>query len=207
MQLFGKSAQDLNPLIAQGSTGIAALTKEAKEMGAVMSNDTLVQLGAFDDSLQRLKQSSGAAKNVLGTVLLPQLQVLADDGVELLGEFTTGLQAAGGDWSMISDVIGTTIGSLTEKIIGYLPEFIALGMNIIGSIGGALLANLPMIIDAAVQIVMKLLQGIIAALPQITAGALQLVLALLNGIIANLPALVEAAIQMVVTLATRHYQN
>lgn len=37
MQLFGKSAQDLNPLIAQGSEGIAALTEEAKRMGAVLS--------------------------------------------------------------------------------------------------------------------------------------------------------------------------
>lgn len=36
MQIFGKSAQELNPLIAQGSAGIAELTEEAKRMGAVM---------------------------------------------------------------------------------------------------------------------------------------------------------------------------
>ena len=41
MQLFGKSAQDLNPLIAQGSEGIAALTDEAKKMGAVMPRGSL----------------------------------------------------------------------------------------------------------------------------------------------------------------------
>ena len=69
MQLFGKSAQELNPLIAQGSEGIAALTEEAKAMGAVMSEESLAKLGAFDDSIQRLSAGSEAAKNALGLVL------------------------------------------------------------------------------------------------------------------------------------------
>ncbi len=202
MQLFGKSAQELNPLIAQGSKGIAELTKEAKAMGAVMSEDTLKKLGAFDDSMQRLKQGAGAAKNMLGTVLLPQLQMLADDVVSHLGEFTSGLQEANGDWSKISDVIGNTIGSLTTKLVDYLPDFVELGMDIIGSIGKALLDNLPTIIDAAISIVITLLQGIIDALPKVTDGALQLILALLQGIIDNLPALVKGAVQMVAALVT-----
>ena len=75
MQLFGKSAQELNPLIAQGSEGIAALTEEARTMGAVLSEESLAKLGAFDDSIQRLSSGSEAAKNALGLVLLPQLQI------------------------------------------------------------------------------------------------------------------------------------
>lgn len=66
MQLFGKSAQELNPLIAQGSEGIAKLTDEAKRMGAVMSQESLEALGKFDDSMQRLKSGGEAAKNTLG---------------------------------------------------------------------------------------------------------------------------------------------
>jgi len=116
MQLFGKSAQDLNPLIAQGSEGIAALTDEAKRMGAVLSEETIAKLGAFDDSVQRLKQGSEAAKRVMGTVLLPQLQDLADDGTKLLGEFTSGLVEAGDDFDKISEVIGNTVGGLANMI-------------------------------------------------------------------------------------------
>ncbi len=41
MDLFGKSAQELNPLIEQGSEGIAKLTDEARNMGAVMSQDSM----------------------------------------------------------------------------------------------------------------------------------------------------------------------
>ncbi len=201
MQIFGKSAQELNPLIQQGSVGFAELTDEAKRMGAVMSEDSLNSLGKFDDSMQRLKSGAGAAKNMLGTVLLPQLQVLADDGVSLLGDFTKGISDANGDWGKISDVIGNTVGGIVNMIMENLPKIIELGMDIVSSIGNAILENLPMIIDSAVSIVMTLLQGLIDALPQLTQGALQLILALVNGIIENLPTLVEAAIQMVVTLA------
>jgi len=33
-----------------------------------------------------------------------ELRVLADDGVELLGEFTRGLYEANGDWTNISEI-------------------------------------------------------------------------------------------------------
>jgi phage-related protein len=201
MQIFGKSAQELNPLIAQGSAGIAELTEEARRMGAVMSEDSLNALGKFDDSIQRLKAGGEAAKNMLGTVLIPQLQILADDGVALLGDFTRGLSETNGDWTKISGVIGNTVGSLVSMLMENLPNLIQVGLDIVTSIGGAIVENLPVIIDAAVQIVMTLLQALIDALPQITEGALQLVMALVKGIIDNLPALVEAAVQMIVTLA------
>jgi hypothetical protein len=180
---------------------MAALTEEAKKMGAVMSDDTLAALGKFDDSVQRLKSGASAAKNMLGTVLLPQLQVLADNGVSLLGEFTSGLADAGGDWDKISAVIGGTVGKLSGMLMENLPKLIQVGLDIVTSIGKAIIDNLPVIIDAAVQIVMSLLQGLIGALPQITEGALQLILALVDGIIQNLPAIIEAALQMIITLA------
>lgn len=201
MQLFGKSAQDLNPLIAQGSEGIAALTDEAKRMGAVLSEETIAKLGAFDDSVQRLKQGSEAAKRVMGTVLLPQLQDLADDGTKLLGEFTSGLVEAGDDFGKISEVIGNTVGGLVDMIMEHLPKIIQVGMDIVMAIVNAIVENLPTIVECASTIVMTLLEGLIDALPAITEGALQLVMTLVQGIIDNLPAIVEAAINMIVTLA------
>lgn len=201
MQILGKSAQDLNPLIAQGSEGIAALTDEAQRMGAVLSEDSISKLGAFDDSVQRLKQGSEAAQRVMGTVLLPQLQTLADDGTSLLGEFTTGLASAGGDFDKISEVIGETVGGLTDMILEHLPKIIQVAMDIVMAIGEAIIENLPILVESASSIVMTLLQGLIEALPALTEGALQLVLTLVQGIIDNLPALIEAAIQMILTLS------
>jgi hypothetical protein len=200
MQLFGKSAQDLNPLIAEGSKGIAALTDEAKRMGAVLSEETIEKFSAFDDSVQRLKQGAEAAQRVMGTVLLPQLQTLADDGVSLLGDFTSGLAKAGGDFDKITVVLGETVGGIANLILGSLPQFVQVGMSIVSAIGGALAANLPVLISAASGIVMTLLQGVITALPQFTDGAVQLITTLAQGIVDNLPALVEAAIEMIASI-------
>ena len=202
MQIFGKSAQDLNPLIAQGSAGIAELTDEAKRMGAVLSDETLAQLGKFDDSVQRLKAGSDVAKNALGTVLLPQLQILADEGVSLLGDFTKGLQDAGGDFTKISQVIGSTVCGIADMVLSNMPAVVQVGMDIVGAVGSSLLANLPMLIDTANQLIFTLLEGLISALPQLTDGALQLVLALTQGILDNLPAILESAMVMVATLIT-----
>lgn len=201
MQILGKSAQDLNPLIAQGSEGIAALTDEAQRMGAVLSEDSISKLGAFDDSVQRLKQGSEAAQRVMGTVLLPQLQTLADDGTSLLGQFTTGLTSAGGDFDKISEVIGETVGGLTDMILEHLPKIIQVAMDIVMAIGDAIIENLPILVESASSIVITLLQGLIEALPALTEGALQLVLTLVQGIIDNLPTLLEAAIQVILTLS------
>lgn len=201
MQIFGKSARELNPLIAQGSEGIAALTEEAKRMGAVMSEDSLNALGKFDDSVQRLKAGAGAAKNAMGTILLPQLQTLADDGVSLLGDFTRGLNEAGGDFSKISDVIGNTIGGIADMILENLPKIMEVAVDIVMALIKSITDNLPLIIDVASSVIFTLLQGLVDALPQITQGAVQLVMSLVDGIIDNLPMLIQAAIDMIITLA------
>lgn len=201
MQLFGKSAQDLNPLIAQGSAGIKDLTEEAKQMGAVMSDDQLMSLGKFDDSVQRLKSGSAAAKNALGMVLLPQLQSLADNGVSLIGDFTRGLNEAGGDWGKISEVIGNAVGGIASMILSNMPQIMDVAVNIITSIGTAITDNLPLLIESAISIMQSLIGGLIEALPLLAEGAVQLLLGLVQAIIENLPMLIEAAIQVIVTLA------
>ena len=116
MQLFGKSAQELNPLIEQGSEGIAALTDEARAMGAVLDSETLSALGQFDDSIQRIKSGSTALKNTLGTVLLPQMQEISDGLVNIIGDVTNGLQDADGDWSAITDTLSNGLAEAFDLL-------------------------------------------------------------------------------------------
>lgn len=78
MQIFGKSATDLNPLIEAGSERLAELADQAHEVGYVMDADTLESLGALDDSLQKLSKQGDAVKRSFATALLPILKVFAD---------------------------------------------------------------------------------------------------------------------------------
>lgn len=71
MLLFGRSAQDLNPLIAIGSQGVKEFADEAQRMGAVLSEEALDALGEVDDKLQRANQTMEIAKRKIGAELAP----------------------------------------------------------------------------------------------------------------------------------------
>ena len=91
MQLFGKSAQDLNPLIKTGSQGFSDLAQEAHNAGAVLSGDTLTSLAGVDDSVQRLKSQAGALKTALGANVAPVIGDLAEGATKLMGVLTDAL--------------------------------------------------------------------------------------------------------------------
>lgn len=97
MELFGKSAQELNPLIETGSAGIAAYAQEAHDMGAVLDEEALTSLGEMDDSFARVEQAGTALKNTIGTALAPMVTSLAEGIAKLSAWFQNldpGLQKA-----------------------------------------------------------------------------------------------------------------
>lgn len=191
MQLFGKSARDLNPLINKGSKGIKALREEARRMGVVMSKDSLNALGEFDDTLQRLKGGASAAKNAIGLILLPQLQSLADDGVSFLESFTGKLQEANGDWDKIGDVIGDGVKQISDVILEKLPTVLNIGADIIGNLGASILEALPTLSETAVDVVGQLAQFVIEAAPDVLSAGAEVVKNLVTGIKDNIKPLLE----------------
>lgn len=202
MTVLGKSAQELNPLIEAGAERMNELGDQAKAAGYVVSDDMLNAYGALDDQLQYLNVGATAAKNALGTILLPTLTSLAEDGVDLIGEFTNGILAADGDISKIVAIIGEMLPNVIDEITEYIPELLRIIGAVVSSLGKAISNNLPTIIQSAGKIVSTLLKGILKALPQLTQGALQLIMALANGIMENLPLLLESAIQIIATIVT-----
>lgn len=71
MQIFGKSAMELNPLIAQGSENLKALADEAANSGYVMSDKMISVLQRGDDATQRLDKSMEGLKNTIGAGATP----------------------------------------------------------------------------------------------------------------------------------------
>lgn len=76
MQLFGKSAKELNPLIEAGSKKVRELTEEFDELGLGMSGENLEKLDTLNDSWVRLNEVWTNVKNNLGLALLPILTTL-----------------------------------------------------------------------------------------------------------------------------------
>lgn len=89
MEIFGKSAQDLNSLIVQGSGTLKAYTDEAHEMGYVLSGESLAALGAVDDAQQRLLRTQEAVTNQISAEYAPYMEeslTMTPDLIEDIGE-------------------------------------------------------------------------------------------------------------------------
>jgi hypothetical protein len=78
MAIFGRSAQDLFPLIKAGSKQLQAFIKQAHLVGAVVSESDVAAFAKFDDSMDVLKSSfSGISKTLVAT-FTPALQAGTD---------------------------------------------------------------------------------------------------------------------------------
>lgn len=89
MQLFGKSAQDLNPLILGGSEALKNLGDEAEKAGIILSQDALDGANEFNDAIDELKATSIGTFQKLGTeiakALIPAMKKLSDSVKKFLG--------------------------------------------------------------------------------------------------------------------------
>ena len=209
MTLFGRGAQDLNSLIEVGSEGMAEYAAQAEEAGAILSEDTLQQFGEFDDVMQQVGGGVDAAKNALGTVLLPVLTELGTEGTGLLGEFTTGILAANGDMGMIAQTIEGLLPQVAGLINEFLPTIISLGGSVISTLITVLLGNLGLILSTAGELLMALCTGILQQLPSLIPVAIDLVMELVNFILDanNLSMIINAAIQIVLAVANGLAEN
>lgn len=71
MELFGKSAQELNPLIIQGSGALKEYAAEAQNLGYILNDEELAALGAVDDAYQRMQLTIDAAKKQIAADFAP----------------------------------------------------------------------------------------------------------------------------------------
>lgn len=92
MEIFGRSAQDLNSLIAVGADGIAAYAAEAENTGYVLSDKMLSALGEVDDSTVRLDNSFTALHNTLGAAVAPAVSTTKNAIADLVGGMADAIQ-------------------------------------------------------------------------------------------------------------------
>lgn len=129
MDIFGRSAQDLNPLIIQGSKTLKAYADEAHNVGYVLDDEALSALGAVDDAYQRLQKTQEGVKNQLAVEFAPYLEEFYGDatqGVKDLGKaikdsgivdaFGMLLETVGDILNPMSDLSGNRVPALTNAL-------------------------------------------------------------------------------------------
>ena len=117
MDIFGRSAQDLNPLIIQGSDTLKAYAQEAHNVGYVLNNEELSALGAVDDAYQRLQKSQEGAKNQLSAEFAPYLTEFYEKITKLIKDGGQALKDSGivDSFGMLLETVGD-IRAPTEQL-------------------------------------------------------------------------------------------
>lgn len=184
MDIFGKSAQDLNSLIAVGKDGIAAFAKEAHDMGYVLDEETLSSLGAVDDALVRLDNFMTMIKNTIGAALAPAVTELADElqawaqsvDWDQVGQDVAEVGGAIKDFVMfvlengddiLTVIAGVGAGFATWKVVGLITSVVGAIKGFIGAAEGASVAQaaLNLVMSAnPIGIVVTAIAALVAAL-------------------------------------------
>lgn len=222
MELFGRSAKELNPLIEAGSGAFQELAAEASSVGYVIEGDVLESFGALDDNMQRMDNLSLAISNSFGGVLLPLLTSMSGDAVSLMGDFSAALSETGGDIDQIAGIIEdfapravAMVEEYVPQIVGIVesvadallpvaisvaPQLITMVGSLVQSLADSIAQNADPLILALSTLFQSLVDSAVTLLPVLVPLAIDLVLTLLDSLITYAPLLLDGALTIIQTL-------
>ena len=222
MQVFGKSAKELNPLIEAGSGAFKDLAKEANDVGYVMSNDTLDGFNALQDNMDRLSNLATSVGHSFGQVLLPILSQMSGDGVSLMGDLSKALSEAGGDVNAIGgiieqfapravalveeyapkilSVVQSVISALLPAVIAVAPQLISMLGTSIEQVASSISQNAESFISAFSSLFQSVVNSVTTLLPVLIPLAVSLITTIGSALVENAPLLLESALSVIMTL-------
>lgn len=168
--IFGRSYQELGPLLNSSNEDIAEMKQQVHDLGGVMSDDAVKSGAAFQDSLQNLKTTMSGVKNNLMGEFLPSLTTVMDGLTALFSGDDSGIEK-------IKQGIEDFAKNLSEK----LPKVVQL----LGRIAESLISALPQFFDVIAEQLPTLIETLIPVLINAVVG-------LANAIVKALPKIMEA---------------
>jgi phage-related minor tail protein len=137
MQIFGKSAQELNPLILGGADALKEIGDAAASRGLILSQEELDQANALNDSLDQLKAEGMAGLMSMGSqlapILIPMFQALSEGLSGLITWFSSLDQ---GTLTLIMTILGVVAAVAPVLIIiGKVATGISAIMSLVSALG------------------------------------------------------------------------
>ena len=222
MELFGKSAKELNPLIMAGSEAFDQLGDEAAAIGYIMDTETIEAFGNLDDNMQRLSLGAQAVEQSFGQILLPLLTDMSGEAVDLLGQFSGAMADAGGDIDQIGSIIERfapqavslvekyvpkilgvvekTLNALLPVVISVAPQLISMLGSLIVTVADSISQNAEAFISAFSILFESVVDSAITLLPVLVPLATNLILTLADSLISNAPLLFDSALSIIMNL-------
>lgn len=174
--------------------------KELREQAEQVAQSIDTRFSGLAENLTSLSSASQAAKDSLGTLLLPALESISGAGAELLEGFSKDLEAASGDTQAMAKVCSKYLKEAAKVIKTELPGLVSLGSDILQALLEGLGDAAPELLDAAGDIIQMLLDGLNEHAGDMGDGAAELVSQFLGFIVSNAPQLLTAGITLITNL-------
>lgn len=139
MSLINESAQQLNPLIEQGSGSLKKYAAEAENVGYILSNDQLKALTAVDEAQNRLLKSQEAVSKQISAEYVPYMSDALNETRELIEKVGTALVDSGAvdAFGSILDSAVSLLEPLGDLTAAILPPLGTLLQGIAGTLAWA----------------------------------------------------------------------
>lgn len=139
MSLINESAQQLNPLIEQGSGSLKKYAAEAENVGYILSNDQLKALTAVDEAQNRLLKSQEAVSKQISAEYAPYMSDALNQTRELIEKVGAALVDSGAvdAFGSILDSAVSLLEPLGDLTADILPPLGTLLQGIAGTLAWA----------------------------------------------------------------------
>lgn len=153
--IFGKSGTELLPLFDAGARGMAALRKQARDLGVVMSTDAARSAADFKDAQNELKSALSGVFLSIGSELVPKLsefiRLLIDKKPQIIAFFQGVKDGAAPFFSAFATGIGV-VAPLIKDFFMFIFNHKPLLIAAIAAIGVAIATSLGPVSAAVVAI-------------------------------------------------------
>ena len=200
MDLFGKSARELNPLIEAGSDSFRQLADEAASVGYVLDGETLDAFGALDDNMVRMTNTAQAMEQSFGQVLLPLLTDMSGDAVDLMGDLSGALAGAGGDIDQIGAIIEKFAPRAVSLVEQYFPKILSVVEDVFNALIPVVISVTPQLLSLIGNLIVELANSISDNSDEFITGFTSLFESVVDSALTLLPVLIPLAFDLIKTL-------
>ena len=209
MQLFGKSATELNPLIEGGIDALAEMSTQANDLGLILSQEALDGANAFNDQLDILKANGKGLFNVIGTEIASELT----PAMESLNEYTMGVikslttaMSEGGLEGLVNE-LSNQVGLMLAKAVETLPKVAKFGIDIIKTLVGTIKENASQMANAGASLIGTLIEGFYEILPDLVETGIKMFTSFVESIGEMLPTLIPNIVDGIINVANTIVDN
>jgi len=224
--MFGKSGQDLLPLLNQSAEATQELLQQAEDYGMVMSDEAVKASAEFEDSLTRMRGTISGIKNNLMGDMLPSITTLldgftdlaagVDGGGEKIQEGVSGIIAsieqmipqavefitriAQAVLEAAPEIIVSLASGISSSIPIIIQELSAVLPGIVTTIVKLLVESIPVLLDGAIQLFMALVEALPVIIQELSAVLPEVVTTIVELLVDSIPVLLDGAIQLFMAL-------